>query len=201
MLNSFCHFSDEDWGDDDEWEWESEEEEEELQVATEPEKTDSKMISDDMFHEMKAAASQYKNNTANGIANGTSAKTPSVTNGTTHHQNGTTLKHMENGSGGHGKVVCNGDLAHTNGHHVNGINVEDKIVEEATGTADIQIQGNLLKIARTGPVDWSDDEYEDDTAKKPPASIPAPPPPPPPAPAPPPPPPPKPPGKTITVKT
>ena len=82
-------------------------------------------------------------------------------------------------------VVQNGN--HNNGH---GINIEDREIEEAKGKADIQIEGNLLKIARTGPVDWSDDEYEDDEEEV--NTIPIPPPPPPPAPPPPPPPPPPP---------
>ena len=62
---------------------------------------------------------------------------------------------------------------------------EDK-PEDATGKAAITIDGNLLKINR-GPVDWSDDEFEDDDdepkAVAPPAApLPPPPPPLPPAP-------------------
>ena len=69
---------------------------------------------------------------------------------------------------------------------------EEKAVD-AKGKADIKIQGNLLTIKRNGPVDWSDDEYEDSPAPAPPP----PPPPPPKSPVPPPPPPPPGPGKKI----
>ena len=89
-------------------------------------------------------------------------------------------------------VVHNGN--HNNSH---GINIEDREIEEAKGKADIQIEGNLLKIARTGPVDWSDDEYEDEEEEV--NTIPIPPPPPPPAPPPPPPPPPPPSGMYLTT--
>ena len=64
-------------------------------------------------------------------------------------------------------------------NHMNGENekdAEDKAVD-ATGKADIKIQGNLLTIKRNGPVEWSDDECEES-----PAPPPAPPPPPPPPP-------------------
>ncbi len=107
------------------------------------------------------------NNTTNGTA-------PPLSNGTS-IKNGTSL--------------TNGEQALTNGNHNNGhaINVEDTEIEEAKGKADIQIEGNLLKIARTGPVEWSDDEYEDDDDEE---AAPPPPPPPPPPPVPPPPPPP-----------
>lgn len=90
--------------------------------------------------------------------------------------NGTNMT-TQNGHLTNGINMTNGK---SNGHI---INIEDTVIEEATGKADIQIQGNLLKIARNGPVEWSDDEYEDEEEKIPP------PPPPPPPPAPPPPPP------------
>ena len=67
---------------------------------------------------------------------------------------------------------------------------EAKPDEEATGKANITIDGSLVKIDRS-KVDWSDDEFEeDDEPEEKPKSIPAPPPPPPAPPAPPPPPPP-----------
>ncbi len=133
------------------------------------------------------------NNTA--ITNGSAVK--AVANGTTAVKNGVSNGHTPAPpSGGGGKANLYNGSSTTNGHNhsptiTNGIgNVEDKIVEEATGKADIQIQGNLLKIARTGPVDWSDDEYEEEEEeKKERPQAPAPPPPPPPKPAPPPPPP------------
>lgn len=96
-----------------------------------------------------------------------------------------------------GNHANNGNHATQNGNgHINHINDDDKVVEEAKGKADIKIQGNLLRIARTEPVDWSDDEYEDEEEPEEKVAPPAPPPPPPPAPAPPPPPPP-PPGKAL----
>jgi len=61
--------------------------------------------------------------------------------------------------------------------------------EEATGKANITIDGSLVKIDRS-KVDWSDDEFEEDEEEEKPKAIPAPPPPPPAPPAPPPPPPP-----------
>ena len=103
----------------------------------------------------------------------------SATNGTS---NGTNNTAKQNGT------LSNGIA---NGHH---INEEDHQIEEVNGKADIKIQGNLLKIERTGPVEWSDDEYEDDEEEveenndipppppppPPPTNIPPPPPPPPP---------------------
>ena len=65
----------------------------------------------------------------------------------------------------------------------NGVIEEDK-PHDATGKADIKIQGNLLTIKRKGPAEWSDDEYDESPAPPPP------PPPPPKSPIPPPPPPP-----------
>lgn len=66
---------------------------------------------------------------------------------------------------------------------------KDKPDEEATGKANITIDGSLVKIDRS-KVDWSDDEFEEDEVEEKPKAIPAPPPPPPAPPAPPPPPPP-----------
>ena len=66
---------------------------------------------------------------------------------------------------------------------------EDKPDEEATGKANITIDGSLVKIDRS-KVDWSDDEFEEEEEDEKPKAIPAPPPPPPAPPAPPPPPPP-----------
>ena len=112
-----------------------------------------------------------------------------ATNGTTKQSNGTALSNGLNSSNT------------ANGYH---INEEDTEIEEVNGKADIKIQGNLLKIERTGPVEWSDDEYEEDEeeeyekeVEEPKIAPPAPPPPPPAPPAPPPPPPPMPPGGTI----
>jgi len=65
---------------------------------------------------------------------------------------------------------------------------KEKPDEEATGKANITIDGSLVKIDRS-KVDWSDDEFEEEEEEKP-KAIPAPPPPPPAPPAPPPPPPP-----------
>ena len=64
---------------------------------------------------------------------------------------------------------------------------EDENPIDAKGKADIKIQGNLLTINRNGPVEWSDDEYDEST--KPPPPPPSPPPPKSPIPPPPPPPP------------
>ena len=75
----------------------------------------------------------------------------------------------------------------------NGVDEKEKPVD-AKGKADIKIQGNLLTINRKGPVDWSDDEYDESPAPPPPP----PPPPPPKSPIPPPPPPPPVNGKQIT---
>jgi len=126
-----------------------------------------------MPQQLQLATNGLTNN-SNGTANGaTDAKT--TTNWHSNLQNGT-----------------------ANGHH---INEEDNVIEEVNGKADIKIQGNLLKIERTGPVEWSDDEYEEEEVEEEyeqedhkkievaPASAPPPPPPPPMPPAPPPPPP------------
>ena len=67
--------------------------------------------------------------------------------------------------------------------------VQDKPDEEATGKANITIDGSLVKIDRS-KVDWSDDEFEEEEEEEKPKAAPAPPPPPPAPPAPPPPPPP-----------
>ena len=142
-------FTEEEWGEDDEWEWEESEPEEEEETKEPMKSIKSEKISNGVV----------KNGSSNAIVNGT----------------------MKNGSGTTNGNMTNGNLS--NGH---AINIEDTEIEEAKGKANIQIEGNLLKIARTGPVDWSDDEYEDEEIAPPP------PPPPPPAPAPPPPPPPPP---------
>ena len=116
-----------------------------------------------------------------------------ISNGTSGHvTNGTDVSAKNGTSNGTSESVTKGthlqtpSIKVTNGNlknHV--INAEDNEIEEVTGKADIQIDGNLLKINRKGPVDWSDDEYEDDIpAPPPPPSAPAPPPPPPPPPPP-----------------
>merc|ERR1711994_1219780 len=81
-------------------------------------------------------------------------------------------------------------------NHMNGSNgvEDDDTPQDAKGKADINIKGNLLTINRNGPVEWSDDEYEESPAKAPPP----PPPPPPKSPIPPPPPPP--PGLDVKLK-
>jgi len=67
--------------------------------------------------------------------------------------------------------------------------IEEK-PKDAEGKANIKIDGNLVTIDRTKPIDWSDDEFEESDDEEPTTSAPPPPPPPPPAaPAPPPPPP------------
>ena len=53
---------------------------------------------------------------------------------------------------------------------------EDKPDEEATGKANITIDGSLVKIDRS-KVDWSDDEFEEEEEDEKPKAIPAPPPP------------------------
>ena len=93
-----------------------------------------------------------------------------IANGTSGHlTNGTDVSAKNGSSNATSESVTNGthiqtpSIKFTNGNlknHV--INAEDNEIEEVTGKADIQIDGNLLKINRKGPVDWSDDEYEDD---------------------------------------
>ena len=153
---------------------------------------------DEWEWESEEEAEEPQNNGSNGMkmptttnnGNGYTA-TNGTSNGTTKQSNGTALSNGNNST------------TTANGYH---INEEDNEIEEVNGKADIKIQGNLLKIERTGPVEWSDDEYEEEEEEyedeekevEEPKTVPPAPPPPPPAPPAPPPPPPMPPGGMST---
>ena len=161
VLMTTKYILDEEWGDEDEWEWEADNED------IDKPNSESNITKTSKLPSPPPAPAPLSNiKTVNGVNGNLMMNGLHKNNGAPPPSNGT----------------------HNNRKSSTVINHEDQEIEEVNGKADIKIEGNLLTIKRTGPIDWSDDEYEEEEELIPTSLPPPPPPPPPPVPPPPPPP-------------